>query len=213
MKSIQAETNAVPSGNRLCVSAPAGAAMAWPNERERILFRLCGRLKSRRAKGEPVVRAAKRLARQWRGRFYRNRPTKAVKVSGSLLLRKYYALENANWDAGVLRLRYRIPPRRVLPDQLAAEFARRCLLPGSGSGADVYRGLEADWRRGITIPGVEANGGAAERFPFSLSSFYRRVPGRAVRALRTRRATIAHALRTVRADESKLRLSPGVHEN
>ncbi|MFO1461669.1 MAG: hypothetical protein U1G08_19975 [Verrucomicrobiota bacterium] len=182
------------------------APLRWHGERETILRRLCSRLRERRLRGEPVTRAAGHLARPWRRRFYRSRPEKPVRVSPTLLLRKYYELENTCWSPETLRLRYRSYPRRTLPQELALEFLARCLTAPTDSGAEVYRGMLNDWKSGKGLPGVRPATDSDSRFPFSLSTFYRRVPGRRVRDLRARRSDLS-------AEEFSLRNAIAHHGN
>lgn len=106
-----------------------------------------------------------------------------VRVSPGFLVRTYYRLVRNDWRTEAIRCRYVIPPRRTLPRALAAEFLRRTLNRHGGNGAEAFRQMVQDWRSGIAIPGIPVAASPDARFPFSLSSFYRRTPGRVVRCL------------------------------
>lgn len=127
-----------------------GPVTTWQGARALLLHRLCGRLAKKVENGDGVVRAARTLARRWRGKQLPGFPERKLKLSKNTLLRVFQQWHRGGSIASAIQLNY-AAHAKITPGQLRA-FLKILFLPSTRSASHAYGLLCQRQRKGRALP-------------------------------------------------------------
>lgn len=178
------------------VAAILASMPRWQRERALLWERICMDFDHLKSSGLATESIIAELKRRYDGEVIDDgKAARPLKLSGVTIKRMMRKWRKGGRKATAFKIDY-IPGKKRMPQALVNEFQRRLTLEGMRNVSPVIDWIERDWIKGEHIPGLgtwrewwvahHKNKPLPQqppKFPFSLYTFYRKQPLRALRAL------------------------------